>query len=115
MAVEARVTDLDGVIHLDLYPGELRERVSAEPDGDLWPIGIWLYWDGETLARGENEFLGREVLDVGLLTDERLAALAAMKLPRITLDEYGIENVTVADAARWLRHAFSQRHGVRTS
>ena len=61
----------------------------------------WWYWDEEKLARGEREFLGIEIIDITLVTEADFAALARLDLPTIDSTEYGLFDVTIADALRW--------------
>ncbi len=61
----------------------------------------WWYWDEEKLTRGERDFLGIEVIDITLLTEADFAALDRLDLPTIDSAEYGLFDVTIADALRW--------------
>lgn len=104
MAVKAAFFSSDGVVALDLYLDQRRERVASAPDPDFAPGSmLWFYWDEEKLARGDKEFLGVEVSEIGMLRDEDIEHIRTMPLPRIDLPEAGLSNVTVADALQWAK------------
>jgi len=64
----------------------------------------WWYWDEEKFVRGEREFLGIEIIDITLVTAADFAALARLDLPTIDSPEYGLFDMTIADALRWAQH-----------
>jgi hypothetical protein len=104
MAVRAAFFSSDGVVALDLYLDQQRERVASAPDPNFAPGSLlWFYWDEEKLARGEEEFLGIEVSEITALRDEDIEYIRAMPLPRIDLPAVGLSDVTVADALQWAK------------
>jgi hypothetical protein len=109
MAVRAAFFSSDGVVALDLYLDQQRERVASAPSRDFTPGSLlWFYWDEEKLGRGEEEFLGIEVSDIAALRDEDIECIRAMPLPRIDLPEAGLSDVTVADALQWAKRSLDR-------
>jgi hypothetical protein len=106
MAVRAAFFSSDGVVALDLHLDQQRERVASAPGPGFAPGSLlWFYWDEEKLARGEEEFLGIEISDIGALRDEDIEYIRAMPLPRIDLPEAGLSDVTVAEALQWAKRS----------
>lgn len=93
----------DGFVAITLYPGSERNDVGSSPDDRAWPFDF--YYDADKLARGEREFLGIEVLDVSLITDEWLAELERLDLPRVDVPE-----ADLADVLRWARQTYPSRY-----
>src|SRR5690606_39017077 len=113
MAVKAQVIQAsDGYFAISLYPGDGREWVGDDPDARAWPF--YFSWDAEKLEHGEYDLGGIMVPDVRRITDEWLAELDKLDLPRIDLPEAGLFDVMVSDALRWARQTFPSRYsGVR--
>jgi hypothetical protein len=95
---------LDGsIVGIVLLPENRRSSIGDDIDVPGYTANdiTWWYWDDEKLARGEREFLGIEVIDITLLSEEDFAALARLDLPTIDSPTYGLFDVTIADALRW--------------
>lgn len=108
MAVEASIYHDDGLVAVELYPDVQKAGVVSMPDERDWPF--YFDYDDEKLATGEREFLGIEVLDVSLITDEWLAELEKLDLPRVDVAEAGLTDVSIADVLRWARDTFPSRY-----
>ena len=104
MAIAAELLYLDGVVFLELLPDTRRARVSSDPDDRNWPF--YFYYDDEKLAHDDREFVGIEVLDVSNITDEWLAELDKVDLPRV--------DVTISDVLRWARQTYPSRYSSAT-
>ena len=111
MAVRAEFDIHNELIHLDLYPGQRRLRVTADPGVPGYEQGfnVWFYWDGDLLEQNEREFLGVEVGNIEYLTEADLVVVEQLDLPRIDVPEGGLHDVTVADALRWAKAHFPSR------
>lgn len=105
MAMSGAIFYSDGYFALDLYPGQMRDRVDALPPAPKLPEdalpGVYVYWDGEKLERGEYEFLGVAVTNLGSLTKRDLDDLEQLSLPRVTCPETGLCDVEVSEMLRW--------------
>ncbi len=86
-----------------LYPGEGRSSIGDDIDVTGYTANAitWWYWDIEKLTRGEREFLGIEIIDITLVTEADFAALDRLDVPTIDSPDYGLFDVTIADALRW--------------
>lgn len=112
MAIAAELLYLDGVVFLELLPDTRRARVSSDPDDRNWPF--YFYYDDEKLAHDDREFVGIEVLDVSNITDEWLAELDKVDLPRVDVPEAGLVDVTISDVLRWARQTYPSRYSSAT-
>jgi hypothetical protein len=103
VAINAGIYRDRSIIDIILYPGEGRSSIGDDIDVPGYTANAitWWYWDDEKLARGEREFLGIEVIDITLLSEADLAAVARLDLPHIDNAEHGLFDVTIADALRW--------------
>ena len=108
MALDAALFYSDNYFALNLYWGEPRDRIS-----DLPPVPeydpqsrIWLEWDGEKLENDEFEFVGLTVAHLDELTEEDIANLAKVSLPRVSVCEVGLVDVEVADVLRWAMRTY---------
>lgn len=108
MAITARHSAYDGHISFMVHSDQPLVRIADDPDERNWPF--WIFWDASKLECGEREFLGIEVLDVADITDEWLAEIERLHLPRIDVPDAGLSNVTVADALRWARQTYPSRY-----
>lgn len=108
MAIEAGFYHDDGLVSVELYPGVQKAGVVSMPDERDWPF--YFDYDDEKLAAGEREFLGIEVLDVSFITDDWLAELEKLDLPRVDVAEAGLTDVSIADVLRWARDTFPSRY-----
>ena len=108
MAVNAEMYHDRDIIDILLHPDQGRSLIGDDRDVPGYTANAltWWYWDEEKLARGEREFLGIEIIDITLLSETDFAAVARLDLPMIDSAEYGLFDVTIADALRWAqRHA----------
>ncbi len=108
MAIAASIMHYDGSVAVDLYPSAPKAGVVDFPDAREWPFEF--NYDDEKLTRGEHEFLGIYVLDVSLITDDWLAELDKLALPRVDVPEAGLFDATIADALRWARKTYPGRY-----
>lgn len=108
MAIKTTIYHDDGLVAVDLFPGTPKAGIVDFPDDRVWPFDF--NYDDEKLARGEREFLGIEVLDVSLITDEWLAELERLDLPRVDVPEAGLADATVAGVLRWARQTYPSRY-----
>jgi len=108
VALNAAIFYSDGYFALDLYPGEARDRVGADPPVADWDprSPIWLYWNGEKLDRDEYEFEGLTVVRLGRLTECDVAALERVPLPQVSCPEVGLIDVEVADVLLWAKKTY---------
>lgn len=113
MAVKAEIFHHDGWFALGLYPGEEREWVGDEPDSRRWPF--YFAWDAKKLEEGVYELGGIEVLDVSLITDEWLAALDELDLPRVEVPEGRLFNASISDVLRWARTTYPSRYSAASA
>ncbi len=103
MAVTATLDRFEAKLYLHLRPDEVRDRVGDVPAGvDDWAPVLFL-WDGQKLMHGEWELLGVQALDLTRVTDEHLAQIERLGLPRVDVPEAGLADVSVADVIRWAR------------
>ena len=108
MAVDADLMLEGGHLDLQLHLDEPRERISDDPPElpDFAPGSTtWLYYDGAALERGEHEFLGIEVSDVAKLSDQDIAAIERLHLPRVNVPQAGLLDASIVDVLRWARAA----------
>lgn len=112
MAVSGRAFYSDGYFALNLYPDDDRERIEAAPPVPGWhpTCPVWFYWDGEKHARGEYDFLGVTVIDLDALSEEHLAELARLPLPRVDCPDAGFADVEVVDVLRWAKRTYPGRN-----
>lgn len=107
MAVAAAIISFDGLVFADLRPGSAIPRIASMPDERTWPFDF--YWDLEGFHRGERCFVGLEVADVSLITDDWLAEFDKLALPRVDVAEAGLVDVTISDVLRWARRTYPSR------
>lgn len=75
---------------------------------------FYFAWDADKLERDEYEFGGIEVPDIAHLTEDWLAELDKLDLPRVDVPEAGLRDVTISDVLRWARKTYASRYtGVR--
>ncbi|MDQ6601108.1 MAG: hypothetical protein M3176_10525 [Chloroflexota bacterium] len=106
MAVNADLYIDRNIVGITLLPENRGSSIGDDIDVPGYTANeiTWWYWDNEKLMRGEREFLGIEVIDITLLSEADVAALARLDLPTIDNAEYGLSDVTIADALRWAQH-----------
>jgi hypothetical protein len=103
MAVKADLYLDRNIIGIALLPENRGSSTGDDIDVPGYTANAitWWYWDDEKLVRGEREFLGIEIIDITLLSEADLAAVARLDLPHIDNAEYGLFDTTIADALRW--------------
>ncbi len=103
MAVNADFYLDRNIVGITLLPENRGSSIGDDIDVPGYTAnGItWWYWDDEKLMHGEREFLGIEVIEITLLSEGDFAALDRLDLPTIDSAEYGLFDVTIADALRW--------------
>lgn len=103
MAVNANFYLDRDIVGITLLPENRGSAIGDDIDvpGYVANDLTWWYWDDVKLARGEREFLGIEIIDITLVTEADFAALNRLDLPTIDSPEYGLFDVTIADALRW--------------
>jgi len=111
MAVIAELFHDSGFVAIDLEQSKDREIVADDPavPGFTLPRWAWFYWDAEKLERGEREFAGLEILDIGRLDDTDLTGIERLGLPHVDCPEAGLYDATVADVLRWAKGAYAGR------
>lgn len=113
MAVKAEVFQHDGWFAVGLYPDEQREWTSDVPDDRQWPF--YFQWDAKKLEADIYDFGGIEVLDVSHITDEWLAALDKLHLPRVDVAEAGLSEASISDVLRWARVTYPSRYSTASA
>lgn len=103
MAVNAHFYCDDTIIGIVLLPMGRGSSIGDDIDMPSYTANAltWWYWDEEKFVRGEREFLGIEIIDSTFVTEADFAALDHFDLPMIDSPEYGLFDVTIADALRW--------------
>ena len=118
MAVGATLLLDGGHFRLDLYPGELRERVADDPpELPRFHPGstTWVYYDGLALECGRHEPVGIEVVNVADLTDADLVQLERLTFPSMAVRGVDSRGASLGTLLRWARAAQrARRRDTRT-
>src|SRR5690554_4626600 len=99
MALKSRISAYEGFFAIHFVERNYGAGVGDFPDDRMWPFDF--FYEDEKLARGEYELVGVEVLDVSLITDEWLAEMEKLDLPRVDVPEAGLIDATLLDVLRW--------------
>jgi hypothetical protein len=108
MALNAETTYYEGFFAVHILDRNYPSGIGDYPDDRDWPFDF--FYEDEKLAAGEYELVGIEVLDVSLITDEWLAELEKLDLPRIDVPEANLTDATFADVLRWARRTYPSRY-----
>lgn len=108
MAMKAETTYFEGFFAVRLSDRNYRAGIGDMPDERLWPFDF--FYDDDKLARDEYELVGVEVLDVSLITEDWLAEMEKLDLPRVDVPEAHLEDATIADVLRWARRTYPSRY-----
>jgi hypothetical protein len=108
MALKSRPTSYEGFFAIRFIDRNYAAGVGDFPDDRDWPFDF--FYEDEKLSRGEYELVGIEVLDVSLITEDWLAEMEKLDLPRVDVPEAGLTDVTLADVLRWARKTYPSRY-----
>jgi hypothetical protein len=108
MALKTRITSHDGFVAIRLVERNIQSGVADFPDERTWPFDF--FYDDEKLVRGVRELVGIEVLDVSLVTEDWLAELDELDLPRVDVPEADLFDSLISDVLRWARETYPSRN-----
>jgi hypothetical protein len=108
MALRGKIAGFEGFFAIRFIDRNYQSGLGDFPDDRDWPFEF--FYDSEKLERGEDELVGIEILDVSLITEEWLAELDKLDLPRVDVQEAGLTDASVSEVLRWARKTYPSRY-----